>query len=229
MSQTSESKVELAERDVAAYLRDHPDFFERHHALLELLQLPHPQSGESVSLLERQNGLIREQKSALKRQLHQLSQAARSNEALLERLQILILDLISSRDLEQMIDQLHEALLEDFHADAVSLHLVGVAPGRSEAVTADDPKLDLFKSNLEGRKTLCGYLSDAQLEFLFGHRAEEIASAVVIPICGPGDQACLGLLAIGSIDPKRYHPEMGTVFVNHLGAVMSRVLRGFLD
>jgi uncharacterized protein YigA (DUF484 family) len=36
------------------------------------------------------------------------------------------------------------------------------------------------------------------------------------------------MLAIGSVDSKRYHPEMGTVFVNHLGSVMNRIFRAHL-
>jgi uncharacterized protein YigA (DUF484 family) len=37
------------------------------------------------------------------------------------------------------------------------------------------------------------------------------------------------MLAIGSIDANRYHPEMGTMFVNHLGAVMNRIFRAHLE
>jgi uncharacterized protein YigA (DUF484 family) len=52
---------------------------------------------------------------------------------------------------------------------------------------------------------------------------------VVVPLCEGEHEPCLGLLGIGSVDPKRYHPDMGTVFVAHLGAVMNRIFRSHLE
>lgn len=227
----SEHKEPLAEgvdeREVAEYLRHHPDFFSRHEALLLKMTLPHPQNGHAISLVERQVSVMREQKQQLREQLHQLTLAARTNEQLMGRFQQLILSLIDSDDLEDAICYIRDALREDFHADRVELLLFD-CDGQASSIGRDDPRLKPLARILEGRSTVCGHLRPEQLELLFGKESLDIASAVVIPLCEGGSEPCLGILAIGSIDANRYHPEMGTMFVNHLGAVMNRIFRAHL-
>ncbi|MCZ7598146.1 MAG: DUF484 family protein [Gammaproteobacteria bacterium] len=41
------------EKRFAEYLKQHPDFFQRHQSLLTRLIIPHPTSGRTISLLER--------------------------------------------------------------------------------------------------------------------------------------------------------------------------------
>jgi len=64
-------------------------------------------------------------------------------------------------------------------------------------------------------------LRAAQSEPLFGDQAPAIQSAVLIPIKGH-DQS--GVLAIGSTDPKRFTPDMGTDLLERLGAITSAKL-----
>ena len=213
---------------MAAYLKSHPDFFARNEALLLEMTLPHPQSGQAISLVERQVGALREQKQELRDQLHHLTLAARTNEQLMGRFQQLILSLIDSDDLGDAVIYIRDALREDFHADAVELLLFDCA-SHASSIASDDSRLQSFSRILDGRKTVCGHLRPEQLELLFGNSANEIASAVVIPLCDGETAPCLGMLAIGSIDANRYHPEMGTMFVNHLGAVMNRIFRAHLE
>ena len=220
---------EIKEHEVADYLHRHPDFFSRHEYLLEELTIPHHETGKAISLIERQVGLIREQKQQLKQQLHHLTVAARINETLLQRFQVMILNLIASDNIDEAVLYIRDALREDFHADAVELLLFD-CPERKESISRNDPRLKALETVIGGRQTVCGHFKPDQIELLFGKGGQEIASAVVIPLCGDKgkDEPCLGLLAIGSIDPKRYHPEMGTVFVSHLGAVMNRIFRAHL-
>jgi len=226
MSEVTE-QAEISEREVADYLKRHPDFFSRHEALLLELTLPHPQNGQAISLVERQVGVLREQKQELRDQLHHLTLAARTNEQLMGRFQQLILSLIDSDDLQNAVSYIRDALREDFHADAVELLLFD-CPGQSGSIASDDARLKSFSRILEGRNTVCGHLRPEQLELLFGSAGNDIASAVVIPLCDGDAESCLGMLGIGSIDANRYHPEMGTMFVNHLGAVMNRIFRAHL-
>lgn len=223
-----EAVADIDEQEVAAYLRRHPDFFARHEALLLELSLSHPDTGKAVSLIERQVGLIREQKQNLKQQLQQLTVAAKANEQLLQRFQVLVLNLIDSESLDQAIEYIRDALQADFHADAVELVLFDF-PGRAESIERNDRRLLAFHKVLEVRHPVCGHFNDEQRTLLFGKKADEIASAVVVPLCADERAGCIGLLGIGSIDSKRYHPDMGTVFVSHLGAVMNRIFSAHLE
>ena len=225
--QNDQVKEELSEREVAAFLRHHPDFFSRHESLLLEMTLPHPQNGQAISLVERQVGVMREQKQQLRDQLHQLTLAARTNEQLMARFQQMILNLIDSDGLDDAVSYIRDALREDFHADKVELLLFD-CEGQANSISLDDPRLKPFARILEGRSTVCGHLRPEQIELLFGDESLDIASSVVIPLCEDHSESCLGMLAIGSIDANRYHPEMGTMFVNHLGAVMNRIFRAHL-
>lgn len=219
---------ELKEREVADYLRHHPDFFSRHEYLLEEITVPHADSGKAVSLIERQVSVMREQKHQLRQQLHQLTLAAKTNEELLQRFQALILNLINSDSLDQAIVYIRDALQEGFHADAVEFVLFD-CPSRPENVSCDDERLQPLQRLLQERYPVCGHFSPEQRRLLFGSGGEEIASAVVVPLCGEEGEPCIGLLGIGSIDSNRYHPDMGTVFVGHLGAVINRIFSLHLE
>lgn len=229
MTEQTESRGEreIKEREVADYLHRHPDFFSRHEYLLEEMVVPHQDTGKAVSLIERQVSVMRDQRQQLKQQLHQLTIAAKANEQLLQRFQVLILNLIDSDNLDQAVSYIREALQEDFHADAVELVLID-CPSRTESVAPDDARLRAFSRIMQGHHPVCGHFSAEQMTLLFGKRGDEIASAVVVPLCEGEQQPCLGLLGIGSVDPKRYHPDMGTVFVSHLGAVMNRIFNAHL-
>lgn len=206
----------LDDQQVLRYLRQHPEFFNRHPELLTEISLPHPETGQAVSLIERQIAILREQKAALDRKLRGLTATARSNENLFERIAALILGLIDASAVEEVLERLYESLRQDFHADAIELHLF-------EAGVANTPLHELFAGVLEGRQPRCGHFSTPQRQALFTRQGEAIASATVIPLHGREGQP-LGLLGIGSIDERRFHPEMGTAFLSHLGAVLSGLL-----
>lgn len=204
----------LSDASVADYLRRHPDFFLRHDYLLTDLELPHDAKG-AVSLIERQVAVLREQRQDLKRKLQHLTQTARDNEHLLERIEQLILGLLEARGSEALLRRLREGLREDFHADAVELKLFGGDSAKEH---------ELFARVIERGEPVCGHIAPAQGQFLFGKASDELASGAVIPLFAAASQQCLGVLGIGSIDPRRFHAEMGTTFLRYLGAVVARLL-----
>lgn len=204
----------LSEKAVADYLRQHPDFFLRHDYLLPELELPHDARG-AVSLIERQVAVLREQRQELKRKLQHLTQTARDNEYLLERIEQLILGLLEAVDNDQLLQRLREGLREDFHADAVELRRFG----------SDSGARQLFETIIDRGAPVCGHIAPPQAHFLFGPNAAELASGAVIPLFGQGSRQCIGVIGIGSVDPRRFHAEMGTTFLRYLGAVVARLLR----
>jgi len=79
--------VETAEEEtVAAYLQHNPDFFERHHAVLARLRLPHARGGSTISLVERQIEVLREKHAAVEAKLAEFVRVARANDALADKL-----------------------------------------------------------------------------------------------------------------------------------------------
>src|ERR1700745_2361334 len=74
------------EESVASYLQQHPEFFERHQAVLARLRLPHARGGSTISLVERQIEVLRERQAALENKLAELVRVARANDIICERL-----------------------------------------------------------------------------------------------------------------------------------------------
>ena len=74
-SLASSEAVGLDEDSVAAYLSEHPEFFNKQEDLLAKLRIPH-KSGGAISLLERQVSLLRRQqgKPRQDRSLHRKCQ-----------------------------------------------------------------------------------------------------------------------------------------------------------
>lgn len=207
---------------VTQYLLDHPDFLSRHPDVLTHLELPH-ESGEAVSLIERQVELLREQNGRLSRQLNQLVRIATENEALMGRLHELTLELIAIKDIGAFFDRLSEALLDEFKADILHISLLDREVKASDNtplfhIDREDNEFQPFLPHLEKGVTVCGRLGRAKLDFLFRHRSQWVESSALVPL---GDQ---GMLAIGSSDPARFYPGMGTLFLDLLAQVIIRRL-----
>ena len=204
------------EQTVIDFLRSHPDFFERNPRLLTEIQLPHD-TGEAVSLVKRQIETLRGETERYRERLESLIDVARENDDLNNRLHKLTLTLIDTLDFGEVLTVLQDRLQEDFGADAVELHIFSSV----EASKETNPELDGFRGYVDAAEPFCGRLPVEQLEYLFGADADRIESTALIPVTGEG---LLGLLAIGSQDPVRYHPEIGTVYLSRLGEIVSKTL-----
>lgn len=197
-----------AEQQVLAYLRQHADFFDRHHELLAELRIPHHTKG-AVSLVERQVGALRDQNRQLRRQLHELVEIAHENDALHDRMHRLIVASLQVTTLEQLRELLTRSLHDDFSADAVSLHLLD---------DVSDEEREEFHALLSIGKPACGEIKPSRAQWLFGEMAESIASAALVPLAEDA------LFAIGSHDAGRYSVQTGTDYLARLAEVLSIVL-----
>jgi len=204
---------------VKKYLRQNPDFLEKQPALLKHLELSHA-SGPAISLIERQVQHLRQVNEALEQQHNQLIQVASDNEKLMYRLHQLTLELMSMGDLPSFFDLLSEALLSEFKADILNITLfelkIEAGPKTPLVHTRrDDPELQQFLEHLEKGHSVCGRLNRNKRDHLFGTRAQWVQSMVLVPM---GDD---GMMAIGSSDPARFYPGMGTLFLDLLADVVT--------
>jgi uncharacterized protein len=218
----------LSEDQISDYLREHPDFFERHPTLLSTLYLPHA-SGGAVSLVERQVSVLRQKDVKLERQLKDLIDVARANDVLAAKIHALSLQLLGTGDLETTVRAVEEAVRAGFGADQSVLIVFGepddfrqVARGRFfRPVRRDDPDLKPFNTFLASSSPRCGQARDAQLEFLFRDDAGDIGSVALVPL---GAKSDTGFLAIGSADSHRFHPGMSMDFLARVGDLVAAAL-----
>jgi uncharacterized protein YigA (DUF484 family) len=214
----------LAENDVAEYLQQHPDFFERHSGVLARLKLPHSRGTTTVSLVERQATVLREKNSSLEQRLRDLIEVGRTNDALTQKIHVLACRLIRARTPAAVVDALEASLREDFGA---TLWLI--VTGRQEfaplaetsrhvrSVAAGAPEARMFETLFEFGRPRCGQIRDSQRDYLFGVGTDEVGSAALVPL---GSSLEAGLLAIGSPDTERFHPAMSTDYLARIGELI---------
>ncbi len=229
----------IDEKAVADYLRRNPDFFVTNTNLLAELSLPHI-TGAAISLIERQVDVLRDQNRRYRSQLQELVQNARNNDGLIEQLQRLTLSLMDVDDLNATFEILCNSLKKDFHADAVTVQLFANPMRLSldtvqtefldvEFVAPDDNHISIFRHVIDNSQPVCGRFKKDQLDYLFGNKADDIASAALLPLAAQGPSNTtglpLGMIAIGSYEADRFQAEMGTVFLKYLAELIDRKFR----
>jgi hypothetical protein len=217
------------EEAIADYLRSHPDFFERHTALLLGLRLPHRAGGTAISLVERQVAMLRQRNAQLDRQFKDLVSVAKLNDALVEKIHQLSLKLMRCADLAAQFEQLETSLREDFSAERAVLVLFPTdaeqqvdRDGFVKRLHPDDPELRPFTTFLRAGRPRCGPLRDRQ-KAIFERDLESINSAAMVPLGNgaSGAAGSIGFLIIGSRDPDHFHPGKRMDFLSRLGELVS--------
>ena len=217
----------VPEEDVVAYLRQNSDFFLNHPNLLEQIELTHA-CGEAISLIEAQVGVLREQNHKLRYRLRDLITTARDNEQLSRQLHVFTLKLLDCSQLEDVFSTIYESLREDFNTDSAVIRLF-VAPrqseflNRPEFVVDDTEVVKLFETTLQANQPVCGVLNSDQGRYLFDE--QPVASAALLPLEASRP---IGVLGIGSADPQRFRPNIGTMFLSQLREIVGRVVEPYL-
>jgi uncharacterized protein YigA (DUF484 family) len=220
--QTDEERIER-------YLSLNPDFFERHQPLLARMRLPHMRTGSTVSLVERQVEVLRDQKSDSDRRLAEFVSVARANDQLADRIHRFTRRLLRASNALAALTELEASLREDF--DAFHSVLLLTAPVASLAtaefepflrkLSADDANIRTFEALLATGKPRCGQVRDSQRDFLFGPEGTSIGSVALVPL---GEAGGVGLLALGSAERERFHPGMSTEFLKRMGELITDAL-----
>jgi uncharacterized protein YigA (DUF484 family) len=219
------SDATLTEADIAAFLRDHPDFFLRHGDVLVKLRLPHP-SGSAISLVERQIEVLREKLQASEQRMVELVKVARANETLAAKIHAFTRHLMAAPSRREVLAQIERSFREDFDAGQIVMLMFDSHPIDADqrfvrSVKPTDPELSGFESLLSSGKPRCGQVRDTQREFLFGTEAGSIGSLALVPL---RSTAPVGLLVLGSHERDRFHPGMSTEFLATLGELIGDAL-----
>lgn len=217
--------LDITAADVAEYLKQHPDFFASHENLLGDLRIPH-ESGQAISLVERQLGVLRERNVELRERLHSLLDVARDNDQLFEKTRALILALLDAPDLVALAHTLVRELRVSFNSELITFMIFDCEETFPSAVAMPlATAKERVPSLLRGR-AVAGQLRRDELAFLFSDSAQQVASCAVVPIALEKPQ---GLLAIGSSNPDHFKSSMDTMFITHIGDVLARLMASFAN
>jgi uncharacterized protein YigA (DUF484 family) len=204
--------------EVAAYLKEHPEFFENYAEVVADVMIPHPHGGRAISISERQILTLRERAKQLEIKLGEMIQFGEENDVISEKVHRLGLALIAARDVAALSNVVDFNLREDFSVPHVALKL-----WHSGGADASEATRTFAAGLLHPH---CGPLAMADTAVFFGEAASLLKSYAYIPLRG---KDCFGLLALASEDAQRFYPEMGTLYLTRIGEVIAACLLRHLE
>ena len=199
--------------DVAQFLRSQPQFFDEHPELLESIYVPHPYGGRAIPLSERQILTLREKVKLLEGKLGELIRFGEENDVISEKVHRLSSALVGARDFPALTQALYFHLREDFAVPHVVLRVWGKAVPvdfiESDAVSEEQRR---YAQAIGAPQ--CGPAAGNPCLEWFREAAEHVRSIALVPL---GQSTAFGMLALGSEDPQRFFPEMGTLYLRRVG------------
>ncbi|GHD69134.1 hypothetical protein GCM10007164_11870 [Luteimonas padinae] len=212
----------LGAHEVAAWLRRHPDFLKQFPDLAISMVVPR-EDGPAASLASYQLEVLRDKNRELSRRLQDLYAVSQENERLAVRTHQLTLALMRPGSAAGVVRAMVATLAEDFNGDLVRVVLFDELPGLADeewlqVIARDDRRLQPFADCIREGEPLCGRLHPDKQALLYAARVDEVASTALLPIAG------VGLVAVGSRDPNRFYPGMGTLFLRMMGEAFAVAL-----
>ena len=225
---------DIDDRQVIDYLRANPDLFQTYSSELSDLKVEHA-SGAAVSLIERQVELLRERIFRMRRRMNQLLHTARGNDALFAKIRSLTLALLDVSTWNDLNEVLATNVLVEFDADYVCCHVqsdhldfdhirsYGDAPPFEPFVSGQMPVCAALRAAfVRSRRVRTAALRAAELQSLFPARHHDgDGSAVLLPLTLNTGHGCL---AVGSRETHRFTRDLDTLFVSHIGDILSRIV-----
>jgi uncharacterized protein YigA (DUF484 family) len=213
----------MTDEDVARYLRAHPDFLSQHSDLLAVLTVTHPRHGNTISLTERQLHVLRGKIRQLERKLAELIRFGDQNDVISDKVQRLATSLLVAESYDGKRRALFNSLQDDFSVPHVALRIWGVSAegerGGDEFQPVDEG-IRAFANEMS--RPYCGAPGKPEILDWFGEMASHVRSVALAPL--PQGKQTAGLLALGSAEPERFYSEMGTLYLERIGALASAAL-----
>jgi len=217
----------ITEDDIADYLVNTPDFFERHASLLATVQLTHPQNHRAVGLQERQAQMLRDKIKGLEHRIMDMIRHGNENMILTDKLHRWSCDLLVAQP-EYLAESAMENIRELFQVPQLALRLwsldeahshAGYAQGVTEAVKELATSLD---TPYVGPNT--GYEAVQWLP-----EPTQAASLALLALRAAPGQPPFGLLVLASPDAQRFNSQMGTDLLERLAELAGAALSVLRD
>lgn len=202
--------------DVVSYLEAHPSFFQEHADVLARISLVSPHGGRTVSLQERQMEMLRDKLKALELRIAELVRFGQENDAITDKTVQLARRLFLERNALVLPDVLSLGIKEIFDVPTAAVRVWNATLGNDQpyarGVSTDTQS---FTNSLTAP-----YLGpNSGFEAVDWLDEGHIASVAMLPLRKAHDAEAYGLLIIGSPDPKRFTPTMGTTYLARLGDI----------
>lgn len=222
MQNTQPTNMAISEDQVSSYLRSFPHFFEHHASLLAEIYLPSPHGSGAISLAERQQLAQRDKIRALENKLASLIRYAEENDETSQKIHKLSVSLLSSRDFSALQTAIVNAMQQDFLITESAIR-VWVNPNENTTQPADfsaENKAFIdWVNNLS--KPYCGEKPDLAKGML----DDQLKSFAFIPLCKKTEEnTTFGVLMLGSDNAAHFQSDMGVMYLERIGDLVSTAL-----
>lgn len=211
--------------DVAAFLAQHPDFFDRYPQVLANIAIPHPQNGQAISLVERQTAMLRERIKSLESRLTELVRHGAENDATADRLVRWARTLLAQPDPAQLPATVLDGLRQQFTVPFGALRLWRVAPAYAGLPWATPVSDDMIRLAGSMHAPFCGANVGFEVAGWMADDPDSVKSLAMMPLRDVADEQVFGMLALGSPDAERFHITMGTAFLLRIAELAGAALR----
>jgi len=230
LAQPAAATDEGMEAAIVAYLVEHPDFVERHPALLKTMTPPSVDRGRGVVDFQRfMVARLQGDLDQLNLENTALIHTARANAHSQSRIHAAILALLEARSLGQLLEILTGDLMDILDVDVIAMVV--------ESNGVDLPHVAASGIRIVEQGAVDGWLGrrDALLQgggvtgdpAIYGPGAGLIQSEALLRLT-ISSRTPAGLVAFGSRDPNLFHDGQGTELIAFLGGTIERLRRAWL-
>ena len=213
----------ITEDDIASFLVNNPDFFERYAGLLASVQLSSGHGGRAVSLQERQAELLRDKIKGLEQRVIEMMRHGQDNSAIAEKMQSWTRQLLLVAQPQDIPAAITAELQKQFLIPQAAIKVWGVDAahtGQAFATGVSDEAM-AFVSSL-GRP-YCGPNNGMEAVRWLADASCVQSMAVIALRAGAAPQA-FGALVLASSDRERFQADMATDFLQRIGELASAAL-----
>lgn len=219
----------ITEDDIANYLANTPDFFERHAQLLAAVQLTSPHGSRAVSLQERQAEMLRDKIKALEHRIMDMVRHGNENMVIADRLHRWARNLFLVQSGRALPATIAAEIQQQFMVPQVAIKVwdVDAKYGKEPFAEGVSDDAKSFASSLT--QPYCGVNSGFEAVQWLQDPAMALSIALIPLREGLADatRPAFGMLVLASPDPQRFAAGMGTDFLERIaqlaGAALSRL------
>ena len=232
-------------REVADYLKAHPEFFAEYPDLLAAIN--QSAAADAVPahkrIHERQVQALRERNQRQQARFDQLLDTAHSNHDLDFGLHQIAVALLNPDDIDAKDPSAPGRLVKSrFDMDDVAIFLSAKLPAKPPAKksaqkdghktkqqtkqkpAAAQVDYEMLSQRVEHLGSVCDDRVSSQLGTALFPHAAAIASCAFVPITH--QQKLYGVMVLGSADRERFQPDMGVLILDRLGQLLGAYLAG---
>jgi uncharacterized protein YigA (DUF484 family) len=216
----------ITEDDIANYLANSPDFFERHAQLLASVLLTSPHGNRAVSLQERQAEMLREKIKALEQRIMEMVRHGNENMVIADRVHRWARTLLLVQSNRALPPTLVAEMQKQFMVPQVALKVWDVDARYAQEPFAQGVSEDArtFASSLT--QPYCGVNSGIDVVRWLDDplTAMSIALIPLRPGALAGPAPAFGMMVLASPDPQRFQSGLATDFLERIAELASAAL-----